>query len=111
MPPWGYVYYSAASAGLLPRDPPLLMKRLLPAPRAVFLQLYLPLHFLLILVRIIIAPLADGAAERDQLVGSFHFRHGDNGSGFPQNGQVAPFEPMAGFEPATYSLPWSCSTS
>ena len=47
----------------------------LAAPRAELLELDLPLHLLLILMGIVIAPLADGAAEGDQIVGIFNLCH------------------------------------
>jgi hypothetical protein len=53
------------------------MQRVLPAPFAEFFELNLPLHRFLVLRRVIIAPLANGAAERDQLVRAFHLGHGD----------------------------------
>jgi hypothetical protein len=47
----------------------------LPAPLAEFLELDFALNLLLVLVRIIIAPFADGAAERDQIVRIFNLCH------------------------------------
>ena len=84
------------------------MKRGLLAPLAVLLVFDLPLHLLLVFVRVIITPLAHGAAEGDQSVSSFYLGHGDYNTPSPPILQI---EPMAGIEPATYSLPWSCSTS
>ena len=84
------------------------MQRDLLAPLAVLLEFDLALHLLLVLVRVIITPLAHGTAEGDQSVSSFNLCHADYNTLFAGLLQT---EPMAGFEPATYSLPWSCSTS
>ena len=51
------------------------MDRLLPAPFAELLQLDFPLDSLLVLMRIIIPPFADGAAEGDETVGTLDFSH------------------------------------
>ncbi|MEY4731690.1 MAG: hypothetical protein RL681_636 [Candidatus Parcubacteria bacterium] len=51
------------------------MLGLLPAPRAVFFKLYLPLYFLLVLAGIKIPALADVAPQNDKIVGTLYFRH------------------------------------
>jgi hypothetical protein len=51
------------------------MLGLLPAPLAELGQLNFPLNLLLVLMGIIIAPFADGAAKRDQIVGIFDLGH------------------------------------
>ena len=47
------------------------MQRFYAAPVAELLKLDLPLHQLLVLIGVIITPLADGAAHRDQPIGLF----------------------------------------
>ena len=57
--------YFTARALLLAGDPRFLVGRLLATPGAELRKLDLPLNLLLILVRIIIPPFADGAFQRD----------------------------------------------
>jgi hypothetical protein len=89
-----------------------------PAPVAEFLKFDLALHQFLVFVGVIITPFANGTAHRDQPVGVFYLGHGENDTTLllilQRGGQAsspAIAEPLAGIEPATYSLPWSCSTS
>ena len=100
---------------LFTADPPLFVERLHAAPVAELLVFDLPFHLLLVLVRIIIPPLANGTAEGDQPVGTLYFCHGDYFTMPSLKRQPCEaallIEPLAGIEPATYSLPWSCSTS
>lgn len=51
------------------------MHGLFPAPFAEFLELNFALHRFPVLARIIIAPLADRAAECDQIIGIFNLCH------------------------------------
>ena len=51
------------------------MLRLLPAPGAVLLELYLPLNFFLVLVRVKTAAFADVALQDDEIFGTFRFGH------------------------------------
>lgn len=62
--------------GLFSRDPCLFVKGFHPAPIAEFLKLYLSLNKLLVFIGIIITPLANAAAHRDQPVGMLNFGHG-----------------------------------
>ena len=50
-------------------NPRFFVKGFRAAPRTEFFQLDLPFHLLLIFMRIVIPPLADGTAHRDQGVG------------------------------------------
>lgn len=59
------------------------MERLLAAPLTVLHKLYFPLHGFPVLGRVIIAPLADRATERDQFVSTFHLGHGEYNSAPP----------------------------
>ena len=68
---------------LFPRDPCLFVQRFRAAPVAELLQLDLPFHHLLVLVRIIIPALAHGATHRYEPVGMFDLRHGDDDIPFP----------------------------
>ena len=55
------------------------MRRLLAAPVTELRKLDLPLNLLLVLMRIIIPPFADGATHRYQSVSSLYLSHeGDN---------------------------------
>ena len=65
----------SAPGKLFPGDPRFFVRRLLAAPVAELLELYLPLHGLFVLVGIVIAPFADGTAHGDQPVGAFYFCH------------------------------------
>lgn len=56
------------------------MDGLFPAPIAELLIFDLPLHQLLVLIGVIITPLAHGAAERYQPIGSLYFSHGKYGT-------------------------------
>ena len=56
---------------LLSGDPRLFVQRFDAAPVTELLKLDLPLHQLLVLIGVIITPLADGAAHRDQPIGMF----------------------------------------
>jgi hypothetical protein len=55
-----------------------LVRRLLAAPTAEFLELYLSLNLLLVPMSIVIPPFADGAPHRYQIVGIFNLCHGEN---------------------------------
>ena len=63
---------------LFTRDPCLFVKGFHAAPVAELLHFDLALHQLLIFIGVIIAPLANTAAERDQSVGMFNLGHGEN---------------------------------
>ncbi len=52
------------------------MERLRAAQAAKFLQLDLPFNLLLVFIRIIIPPLALGAAHRDEAISAFYLSHG-----------------------------------
>ena len=52
------------------------MRSLLAAPTAEFLQFNLPFHFFLVFAGIVIAPLADGAAQTYKIVRVFSLSHG-----------------------------------
>lgn len=54
------------------------MNRLLAAPIAELLIFNFPLHELLVLAHIVVAPFADGAAKGDQSVCAFYLSHGDD---------------------------------
>ena len=81
------------------------------APIAELLKFDLAFHNLLIFVRIIITPFANGATQRYKPIGMFNLCHGDYITMIARKRQIALFEPMVGIGPTTYSLPWSCSTS
>ena len=105
----------ARGAHLFAADPPLFVERLHPAPVAELLIFNLPFHLLLVFVRIVIPPFANGTAKGNKPVGTLYFCHGDYFT-MPSLkrqpfGAALLIEPLAGIEPATYSLPWSCSTS
>lgn len=57
------------------------------APVAVFLELYLPLNLLLVLMGIVRTPFADGAAQSDKGVRTFELSHdmGEFGTMIPEN--------------------------
>ncbi len=55
--------------------PYLLMRGMLPAPRTELFEIELALDRLLILAYIIIPPLADSAAEPDEIIRMFRFGH------------------------------------
>jgi hypothetical protein len=54
------------------------MERLRAAPITELLELYLPLHGLLVLVRIIIAPFTNGATHGHQSIRTLYFSHGND---------------------------------
>ena len=60
---------------LFPGDPALFVNGFHAAPVAKLLEFDLPLHRLLVFADIIITPLANSAAQRDQFVRSFNFSH------------------------------------
>ena len=60
-----------SGAILLSGDPGLFVKRFHAAPVTKLLKFDLPLHQLLVFIGVIITPLADSAAHRDQPVGMF----------------------------------------
>jgi hypothetical protein len=55
------------------------MLRILPAPAAVALVFYLPLHLLFVLCGVVITPFADVAAQYDKPIGPFYFGHVSTG--------------------------------
>jgi hypothetical protein len=67
---------------LFSRDPCLFMQRFHAAPVAKLLKFDLPLHQLFIFIGVIITPLADAAAHRDQPVGMLYLCHGNDSTIF-----------------------------
>jgi hypothetical protein len=61
---------------------------LLLTPLAVLLEFDLALHLLLVLIRVIITPLANGATERDQFVCALYFGHGKYDNAYKENWQI-----------------------
>ena len=51
------------------------MNRLLPAPRAEFFELNFALNFFLVFARVVIAPFANGTAQRDKVIRVFDLCH------------------------------------
>ncbi len=74
--------YFVARKYLFPRNARFLVGRLLAAPATKFLELNFSLNLLLVFMRIIIPPLTNGAPQGYQIIGIFHFRHGENDSLF-----------------------------
>jgi hypothetical protein len=85
-------------------DPCLFVSGFQAAPITELLELDLALHNLLILVRIIITPFTNGAAQRYKPVGMFDLCHGDYITMIARKRQIALFEPMVGIGPTTYSF-------
>lgn len=51
------------------------MNRLLPTPRTEFFELNFALNFFLVFARVIIAPFANGTAQRDKVIRVFDLCH------------------------------------
>ena len=85
------------------------MRGVLAAPGAELAVFDLALDELPVLASVVITALADRALQTDQIVGIFDLSHW--ALIYYKGRKKAILEPLGGFEPPTYSLPSSCSTS
>ena len=82
---------------LLPGESCLLVEGLHSAPVAELVKLDLPLNLLLVFRSVVITPLANGAAEGNQSVGSLYLCHGEYGTTTPAKAQY--FKARTAFAP------------
>lgn len=73
------------------------MDGMLPAPVAKLFVFDLPLNQLLIFCRVIITPLANGAAERDQFICALYLGHGEYTTTNGAEMQLIPSRPAGRF--------------